>query len=129
MDGYYCIVTSEQEIDYRELIDAYQSIWRIEESFRVIKGNFDTRPVFVPTQSPVKAHFLICYIALLIMKLMQLDTAKDHSSTKIAEALSGIIAQRIDANIYLFDYRNDLTDKLAEAVGLDLSHQVLKKVR
>lgn len=127
LDGYYCIVTSEQEMDDRDIIDAYRGLWRIEESFLVMKSDFDARPVYVSTDTHIKAHFLICYITLFIMRLMQLDTGGRHSSTQIAEALSGVVGHNMDANAYLFDYRTDLTDLLADAVGIDLSRQVLKK--
>lgn len=127
LDGYYCIITSEQELDDHEIIDAYRGLWRIEESFRVMKGDFDARPVYVSREDHIRAHFLICYIALLIMRLMQLDTKGAYSSAQIAEALSNIMGHNMDANAYLFDYRTDLTDQLAEAVGIDLSRQVLKK--
>ena len=76
MDGCYCIVTSEQEMDDRDVIDAYRGLWRIEESFRVMKGDLGARPVYCSTESHIRAHFLVCYVALLVMRLMQLDTGR-----------------------------------------------------
>ena len=127
MDGYYCIVTSEQEMDDREVIDAYRGLWRIEESFRVMKGDLDARPVYCSTESHIRAHFLVCYIALLAMRLMQLDTGRKYSAAQISEALAGVTGHLMDRNLYLFDYRTDLTDELAGAVGIDLSRQVLTR--
>lgn len=127
MDGYYCIVTSEQEMDDRDVIDAYRGLWRIEESFRVMKGDFDARPVYCSTESHIRAHFLVCYIALLAMRLMQLDTGRKYSAAQISEALAGVTGHLMDRNLYLFDYRTDLTDELAGAVGIDLSRQVLTR--
>jgi hypothetical protein len=129
MDGYYRIITSEQEMGDLDVIDAYRGLWRIEESFRVTKGDFDARPVFVSTQAHIRAHFLICYVALLIMRLMQLDTGRRHSAERISEALRNVVGHRMDANLYLFDYRTDPTDELAAAAGIDLSRQVLRKGR
>ena len=127
MDGYYCLVTSEQEMDDREVIDAYRGLWRIEESFRVMKGDLDARPVYCSTESHIRAHFLVCYIALLAMRLMQLDTGRKYSAAQISEALAGVTGHLVDRNLYLFDYRTDLTDELAGAVGIDLSRQVLTR--
>ena len=127
MDGYYCIVTSEQEMDDREVIDAYRGLWRIEESFRVMKGDLGARPVYCSTESHIRAHFLVCYIALLAMRLMQLDTGRKYSAAQISEALAGVTGRLVDRNLYLFDYRTDLTDELAGAVGIDLSRQVLTR--
>ena len=127
MDGYYCIVTSEQEMGDREVIEAYRGLWRIEESFRVMKGTFDARPVFCWTDPHIRAHFLVCYVALLVMRLMQSDLGWEASAEQVSEALAGIVGHRMDANLYLFDYRTDLTDALADAVGIDLSRQVLTR--
>ena len=127
MDGYYCIVTSEQEMDDREVIEAYRGLWRIEESFRVLKGDMEARPVYVSTEAHIRAHFLICYVALLIMRLMQLDTGRKHSAGEIAADLSQVTGHHLDSNAYFFDHRTDLTDELAAAVGIDLSRQVLTK--
>ena len=127
MDGYYCIVTSEQEMDDRDVIDAYRGLWRIEESFRVMKGHLGARPVYCSTESHIRAHFLVCYVALLAMRLMQLDTGRKYSAAQISEALAGVTGHLMDRNLYLFDYRTDLTDELAGAVGIDLSRQVLTR--
>ena len=127
MDGYYCIVTSEQEMDDRDVIDAYRGLWRIEESFRVMKGDLGARPVYCSTESRIRAHFLVCYVALLAMRLMQLDTGRKYSAAQISEALAGVTGHLMDRNLYLFDYRTDLTDELAGAVGIDLSRQVLTR--
>lgn len=127
MDGYYCIVTSEQEMDDRDVIDAYRGLWRIEESFRVMKGDLGARPVYCSTEPHIRAHFLVCYVALLAMRLMQLDTGRKYSAAQISEALAGVTGHLMDRNLYLFDYRTDLTDELAGAVGIDLSRQVLTR--
>lgn len=129
MDGYYCIVTSEQEMDDRDVIDAYRGLWRIEESFRVMKGDFDARLVYCSTESHIRAHFLVCYVALLVMRLMQLDTGRRHSASEISDDLARVVGHHMGQNLYLFDHRTDLTDELAEAVGIDLSRQVLTRAQ
>ena len=131
MDGYYCIITSEQEWGEREVIEAYRGLSRIEESFRVLKGDMDARPVYVWTTPHIQAHFLICYTALLQMRLMQADieaqTGTRPSAEAVSDALSNMVGHRLDANVYHFDYRTDLTDALCDAVGIDLSRQVMTK--
>ena len=131
MDGYYCIITSEQEWSDREVIEAYRGLSRIEESFRVLKGTMDARPVYVWTEPHIRAHFLICYVALTIMRLMQADveamTGSRPSAEAVAEALRNMVGHRLDANVYHFDYRTDLTDALCEAVGVDLSREAMTK--
>ena len=131
MDGYYCIITSEQEWGERGIIEAYRGLARIEESFRVLKGTMDARPVYVWTEPHIRAHFLTCYVALVIMRLMQADvertTGTRPSAGAVAEALSNMVGHRLDANVYHFDYRTDLTDALCDAVGIDLSREAMTK--
>ena len=127
MDGYYCIVTSEQEMPDREIINAYRGLWQIEDSFRVLKSDFDARPVYVSREEHIRAHFLICYIALLIMRLIQADTGRKYSAADVSEALRGCTGHLLDQNIYFFDYRTDLTDELATVAGIDLSKTILTK--
>ena len=92
-----------------------------------MKGDLGARPVYCSTESHIRAHFLVCYIALLAMRLMQLDTGRKYSAAQISEALAGVTGHLMDRNLYLFDYRTDLTDELAGAVGIDLSRQVLTR--
>lgn len=133
MDGYYCIVTSEQEWTEREIIEAYRGLSRIEESFRVLKSTMDARPVYVWTTPHIEAHFLVCYVALTAMRLMQADvekaTGRRPSAEAVSEALSNMTGHRLDANLYFFDYRTDLTDDLCSCVGVDLSRQVMTKAQ
>jgi len=131
MDGYYCVITSEQEWGEREIIEAYRGLSRIEESFRVLKSTMDARPVYVWTTPHIQAHFLMCYVALTIMRLMQADveaaTGIRPSAESVAEALRNMVGHRLDANVYHFDYRTDLTDALCAAVGIDLSREAMTK--
>lgn len=126
-DGYYCIVTSELDKSPQEIIDIYRGLWRIEESFRVIKGDFSARPVYVSTDAHIRAHFLICYLALIVTRLMQKDTGNRYSAHQIAEAVSGLKGMHMKENWYLFAYRTDVTDALGKAAGMDLARQVYSR--
>ena len=132
-DGYYCIVTSEQDMPDGEVIDACRGLRRIEESFRVVKGELDARPVYCSTEGRIRAHFLVCFLALLVTRLMQADverlTGSRPSAGEVQEALSNVVGHRLDANHWLFDHRTDLTDALGEAVGVDLTRRVASKGR
>lgn len=131
MDGYYCIITSEQDWDDHDIIEAYRGLSRIEESFRVLKSTLDARPVYVWTTPHIRAHFLVCYVALTIMRLMQADvealTGSRPSAQAVSDALRNMVGHRLDANVYHFDYRTDLTDALCSCVGIDLSRQIMTK--
>ncbi len=129
MDGYYCIITSEENMDDKEIIESYRGLFRIEESFRVMKTDFDARPVYCSTEDHIRAHFLICYIALFIMRLMQIDTNWQHSAGEISSELSQIVGHKMKQNYYLFDHCSPLIQKLGDAVGIDLTKEILSKAQ
>jgi transposase len=95
--GYYTIMTSETEKSDSEIIHKYHGLSRIEDSFRITKSNLEGRPVFVRTPEHINAHFLICFIALTMMRLIQYrilkSQGKDTLNTDGWE--SGLTAQRI----------------------------------
>ena len=80
--GYYQIVTSELTMDPQAVIDKYHGLTQIENQFRIMKGDLETRPLFVRPREPIDAHLLICMIALVIMRIIQRrvrDLAPSHS--------------------------------------------------
>ena len=70
--GYNMIVTSETRMGASEIYAAYHNLWRIEESFRVMKSQLDARPVYLQKQDTITGHFLICYLAVLLTRLFQI---------------------------------------------------------
>jgi transposase len=121
LDGYYCIVTSEYGLSDEQIVDIYRGLWRIEEAFKVTKSHLKARPVFVWTPEHIKAHFLICYIALVIIRLIQKDTGYRHSAGAILSEIAQLNGVHLHGNWWRFYHRSDLSDELAKAVGLDLS--------
>ncbi len=75
--GYNMLVTSEIEMKDDEVCKVYKNLWRIEESFRILKTNLIARPVFVSKQNSIYGHFLICYTALFLMRILELKVFKD----------------------------------------------------
>jgi len=88
-DGYFCILTSELDFDAGMIRGAYGGLWRIEESFRILKSDLLARPVFVSSQAHIRAHFLICFVALLMVRLIQHAMGEQAISVgRIARALN-----------------------------------------
>jgi transposase len=69
-DGYYAIITSEIDMPDHEVVKAYHELWEIERSFRITKSDLESRPVYVSLEQRIEAHFLTCFIALLILRLL-----------------------------------------------------------
>lgn len=92
--GYYLIVTSELEMPDKEVIATYKSLVEIEDEFRKMKSNLEIRPVFVRTPEHISAHILTCFLALLMLRLIQLRIVKhspglDESDLQWTWGLSG----------------------------------------
>ena len=80
--GYNMLITSEIRMTASEIYAAYHNLWRIEESFRIMKSQLDARPVFMQKQETITGHFLICYLAVLLTRLLQIHTLKDENGTE-----------------------------------------------
>lgn len=125
-DGYYCIVTSETGMADEDVIDVYRGLWRIEESFRVTKSDLETRPVYVRSRERIEAHFLTCYVALCVLRLLQLKTGGKYSAGAIATELARMCGSNVDGNWWLFDRRTDASDDICASVGLDLTKRFMQ---
>ena len=79
--GYNLIVTSEINIPDKELYATYHNLWRIEESFKVMKSDLDARPVYVQKEETIKGHFLICFLTVMLERILQFKTYDNKYST------------------------------------------------
>ncbi len=75
--GYNMLVTSEVSMGGKDVYDAYHNLWRMEESFRIMKSQLDARPVYLQKEDTITGHFLICYLAVLLTRLLQFKILKD----------------------------------------------------
>ena len=76
--GYNMLVTSEIAMSDKDVYDAYHNLWRIEESFRIMKSQLDARPVYLQKEDTIVGHFLICYLAVLLTRLLQFKILKNN---------------------------------------------------
>lgn len=79
--GYNLLVTSETNMDDIDIYNTYHNLWRIEESFKIMKSDLEARPVFLQKENTIKGHFLICYIAVLLERLLQFRVLDNKYST------------------------------------------------
>jgi transposase len=125
-DGYYAIVTSELDMSDQQIIDTYRGLWEIEETFKVTKGTLEARPVYVSREERIGAHFLTCFIALVIIRLIQKKTNLQYSPAKIIECLNRIACSNEQDNLYLFDYRSEISDAIGSSFGIDFTRKRLR---
>ncbi len=131
--GFYSIVTSEVNEEDKEIINRYHGLSRIEDSFRIIKSDLEGRPIYVWTEEHIKAHFLICFIALTIIRIIQYKILKyENKSTinvdgweqgitveKIKQALNNFRADQIYNDYYKITEINTEIDKILKSNNVD----------
>ena len=125
-DGYYCIATSELDLADHEVIDIYRGLWQIEETFRITKGVLETRPVYVSLEDHINAHFLSCFIALTILRILQKKVGHMYPAERIVDCLKKITCSLEQENIYLFKYRSQISDAIGEALDIDFTRKRLR---
>jgi transposase len=125
-DGYYVIVSSERKKTDDEIIELYRGLWRIEESFRITKNDFEARPVYLSRHERIQAHFLICFIALVIARLLQKRLGGKFSIASIADSLSKASCTRLEENWYVQDHCDDVVIALKDDLGIDLTRKYLQ---
>ena len=124
-DGYYAIITSEINDTDEHIIETYKGLWRIEESFKVTKSVLCARPIFLHNEDHINAHFLICFIALLISRIVEKKLDRKYTIATITETLRNVSCSHLDKNLWLFDFANDVTDHMNNIFGTDFGKHVM----
>ena len=102
LDGYYSIVTSEENLSDLELRNIYKGLSKIEETFKITKSEFDARPINVRLEDHIDAHFLICFISLVIIRLLQYDINNKYTIKNILEKMKNFKVTHETGNLYKF---------------------------
>lgn len=124
LDGYYVLLTSEMEESDDKIIDMYRGLWRIEESFKITKSELEARPVYVWTKEHIEAHFLTCFIALTIMRILEMKLEHKYSTAKIIESLSKSKCSLLQQNYYHFTYYDEVLKDIGELCKIDFSKKI-----
>lgn len=120
-DGYYAIAASEMRLKDEEIIDIYRGLWQIEDAFRMSKSDLETRPVYLSRKDHMQAHFLTCFVALLIIRLLQRRLDKQYSAKVIVDSLNSASCSLLQRNYYLFDYYDEVLQSIGQKTGIDFS--------
>lgn len=121
--GYNLLVTSEVNLRAQSIYKIYHNLWRIEQSFRIMKSYLDARPVNLSTPNKIKGHFLICYIGIVLERILELKVLNGRfSHEKIIQFIRNFRVVRMDSK----DYINTLTD--SDEVGQFFGDYVIPQV-
>ena len=120
-DGYYSIVTSEEKLSDIEIRNIYRGLSKIEETFKVTKSGLEFRPVWVSRNDHIQAHFLTCFISLVIIRLIEKQLNNKYSFNQIIESIRNYISVNVDHDIYLQSFKNEVIDEFEHTFNVDLS--------
>ena len=98
-DGYYALQTNELGLSPKEIINAYHNLWKIEESFRIMKSTMEVRPIFHWTEKRIKGHFVVCFLSFLLERTLEFKLKEKtigFSSEKIKEALNSLNFAKVE---------------------------------
>lgn len=124
-DGFYGVCTN-LESDPLELIRINHQRWEIEESFRIMKSELKSRPVYVRNDDRVEAHFLICFLALLIYRILEQKLEETFTCPTIIQKLREMKMMKVPGEGYVPLYeRDELTDKLHEVFGFRTDYEIV----
>jgi transposase len=125
-DGYYAIITSEWKESDDKIIEMYRGLWKIEESFKISKSDLETRPVYLSREDRIQSHFLICFIALVLSRLLQHKLDNKYCVTRILESLRKVSCSHIKENIHIFDYRDEVIDAIGDVLEIDFTKKFMR---
>lgn len=121
-DGLNVLITSEVGMSDDEMLASYRSLSRIEDCFKVMKSTFDARPIYVWTEPHIKAHFLVCFVSLTIMRLLEHKLNKEFSPERIQGALQSAQCRPLDKG-YWEVFGNEDFLKINELLGKEWDRQ------
>lgn len=126
-DGLYAVCTNLED-DVKDIIEVNQRRWEIEESFRIMKSEFNARPAFHSTEEAIKAHFLICFLSLMIYRYLEKKLDEKYTVGDILDTLREMNLKLDTKDVYSPNYvRTDLTDDLHEKFCFRTDFEVIRE--
>ena len=127
-DGLYGICTDLLEDEVKDIIKVSEGRWKIEECFRIMKTEFEARPAFVRLENRITAHFLICFLALLVYRLLEVKLGGMYTCEEILNTLKGMNFADVGEQGYMPLYKREtITDALHEVCGFRTDYQFITK--
>lgn len=128
--GYNLLVTSEIKMNDIDIYNIYHNLWRIEESFKIMKSDLDARPVFLQKEDSIKGHFLICYIAVLLERILQFKVLDNkYSSSEIFNFIKKFKVTKAESKYINTTTYSDFINDLSRIFSLPLTNYFLTETQ
>ena len=123
-DGFYAVCTNLED-NAEDIVKVNHRRWEIEESFRIMKSEFKSRPAYLTREDRIKAHFLTCYLALVVYRYLEKELDEKYTAPEIIETLQNMNLILKDED-YIPNYiRTDLTDLLHKKFGFRTDYEII----
>jgi len=122
-DVYYSIITTELEMTDIMMRDVYRGLARIEDTFKISKIEFEARPVHVWTNDHIDAHFSTCFVALVLIRLLQTKLGNTYPVGQILDSLRKYNCTKLDLNTYQFLYYDEILETCEKTFGIELNNK------
>jgi transposase len=112
-DGYYAVQTSEPNLTAETILGAYHTLWKIEESFRIMKSTLEVRPIFHWTPNRIRGHFVLCFLTFLLERTLEIELCKTGlavSPQVIRDTMNGMQITEMQYHDKKYFLRSDLTE-------------------
>ncbi len=129
-DGFYAVVTNLED-DPMKIIKINEGRWEIEECFRIMKTEFEARPVYLQRDDRIKAHFLTCFTALLVYRLLEQKLDRRYTCRQILDTLTGMNVTSLSSSMgYIPSYqRTKITDALHREFGIQTDYEYITRAK
>lgn len=127
-DGLYAVCTDLLEDEVRDILKVSEGRWQIEECFRIMKTDFSARPVYLQEENRIKAHFLICFLALTIYRFLEKKLDSNYTCEELLDALKTMNFVEVQEQGFIPTYKREpIMDALHDACGFRTDYQFITK--
>lgn len=128
--GYNLLITSEIQMKGVAIYETYHNLWRIEESFKIMKSDLDARPTFMKTENTIKGHFLVCYLTVLLERILQFKILDNkYSSESIFKFFKEYEVVKTEGRYINITTKTDFIEHLKEKTSLPITNYMLTEVQ
>ncbi|MDR0751027.1 MAG: IS1634 family transposase [Christensenellaceae bacterium] len=120
-DGYYSIISSETNLPPKEIVELYKGLWKTEETFKITKSVLDVRPMYLKRDIHIRAHFLICYVGLLISRILEIELENKFTTKRIRDSLYSLKIGYAGKNVYICNHFDEVIKEVTEKMRLQLN--------
>jgi len=130
-DGFYAVCTNLDDMSVEDIVQVNKKRWQIEESFKIMKTEFRSRPAYVRTEDHILGHFITCFIALYVYRLLERELGYQYTCEQLIDTLRSMILQSPGKKLgYIPAYtRSDITDSLHRMAGFRTDYEIMTEVK